>query len=355
MSNQILPFCPTDTGTNILDPVDYAADSQRLIGNQPGIARSALNNTPLRQSSFVVSQLAQYMVNKLGISVLDDADTTKLLAQMTATLTVLPPVFNKYTSGSGTHNCSIYFFIASGSASAGATYTNNSVTFTVAATVASATLIRMTGNGSPTISGTLTKASGTGDATLTFYAMRAPRFIDVEGVGGGGGGAGGGSSGQSGGATGGSTLFGTSLIVAAGGSGGTIFAGVAQGGAVGGGINLGGLAGIAVQGNGGGSGYTGNNGASPGAGSVFGGGGPSGSGNASTNSGGGGGGGAATNSAANTGGGGASGGWVRARITSPLMSYNYSVGGKGIGGGAGTNGAVGGDGADGVLLVNESF
>lgn len=60
------------------------------------------------------------------------------------------------------------FEITSGSATVGATYTNNTQTFTVLKTIASATRIFMSGTGAPSASGTLTKASGTGDATLTF-------------------------------------------------------------------------------------------------------------------------------------------------------------------------------------------
>ena len=60
------------------------------------------------------------------------------------------------------------FEITSGSATVGATYTNNGQTFTVLRTIASQTRIFMSATGAPTASGTLTKTSGTGGATLTF-------------------------------------------------------------------------------------------------------------------------------------------------------------------------------------------
>jgi hypothetical protein len=60
--------------------------------------------------------------------------------------------------------------VSSASATVGATYTNNSQTFTVLATIASATTLYMLATGAPGASGTLTKASGTGDATITFSA-----------------------------------------------------------------------------------------------------------------------------------------------------------------------------------------
>lgn len=65
---------------------------------------------------------------------------------------------------------SYIFTISSGSATAGATYTNNSVTFTVVETISTQTTLVCTASGPPTASGTLTKASGTGDSTITFSA-----------------------------------------------------------------------------------------------------------------------------------------------------------------------------------------
>ncbi len=62
------------------------------------------------------------------------------------------------------------FTVTSASATAGATYTNNGVTYTVLATISSATTLYLSGNGAPAASGTLTKASGTGDSTITFSA-----------------------------------------------------------------------------------------------------------------------------------------------------------------------------------------
>ena len=63
------------------------------------------------------------------------------------------------------------FTITSGNATAGATYTNNSQTFTVLQTISSGTTLVCSGTGASQASGTLTKASGTGDSTLTFSAV----------------------------------------------------------------------------------------------------------------------------------------------------------------------------------------
>lgn len=63
------------------------------------------------------------------------------------------------------------FTVTSANATAGATYTNNSVTFTVLTTIAAGTTLTCSASGAPAASGTLTKASGTGDATITFSAF----------------------------------------------------------------------------------------------------------------------------------------------------------------------------------------
>lgn len=58
---------------------------------------------------------------------------------------------------------------------AGATYTNNTFTFTVVSYAAN--VLICTGTGYPTSSGTLTKASGTGDATLAYTAFTATYVV----------------------------------------------------------------------------------------------------------------------------------------------------------------------------------
>lgn len=365
-TNNFLEFA-TGGSANVEDQATYAADSQRTDGNQSGVARSAFVNKALRQANFVTSNLAQVMANFTGSDVLDNAVTAQFLQTLTATLQRLPPVITKYTSGSGNHNLSYYFFCASANATAGATYTNNGVTYTVSATIASGTLLRATGNGAPSVSGTLTKSGGTGDTTITFYAVRSPIMLEVEMVGGGGGGSGSGRTSSVGidGGNGGNTTFGTTLLVANGGSGGSYSVGGAGGSA-----SLGtGPSGTAVAGGAGQSGnFTalsttnnpagGNGGVTPFGGA--GGGGPNQSAGvaAATNSGSGGGGGGNGVSGANnsnSGGGGGAGGYVHAKITTILSTYAYAVGALGTAGAAGTDGFAGAAGAAGQILVTEHF
>jgi hypothetical protein len=76
------------------------------------------------------------------------------------------------------------FTVTSANATVGATYTNNGVTFTVVATISSGTTLLCSGPASylsnglqPLASGTLTKASGTGDSTITFSAASYPPLV----------------------------------------------------------------------------------------------------------------------------------------------------------------------------------
>lgn len=369
MANNFLTFCPTDTGTNLLTQADYSVDTDRTNGNQPGVARSKLVNKAMRQSAFVSSQLAQFVADNTGTDVLDNGITAQFLAQLTAVLGTKTQLVDRYTSGSGTHNLSYYFSIVSGSATAGATYTNNGITYTVRSTVASATSIVMSGSGAPTATGTLTKASGTGDATLTFYVAQAPKSLKITVIGGGAGGGGAAGSGGSptSGVAGSNSTFGTSLLTANGGAlgptGGTSAGG--NGGAVtinspaieflsatggaGAAANIGLASGFAPGGNGGssmlgGAGRGGAIGAAGGAGAT------------NTGAGGGAGGaGAGSGAGIGSGAGGGSGGAIVAIINGPAASYAYSVGGGGAGGNAGTGGGAGGAGGSGVIIVESRY
>jgi hypothetical protein len=60
------------------------------------------------------------------------------------------------------------FTVTAAAATIGAKYTNNSQTFTVLGTIAAGTTLVCSATGTPAASGTLTKSSGTGDATITF-------------------------------------------------------------------------------------------------------------------------------------------------------------------------------------------
>lgn len=276
--------------------------------------------------------------------------------------------YTRQYAGSGTYGLSYYFVVSTATVVAGATYTNNGQTFTIAENVTAGTLILCrSSTGAPAASGTLTRASGTGDATVTFTAFLAPLYIKVSLVGGGGGGGGSGTSGGTAGGAGGNSTFATPQLVANGGAGGARNGGFTAGGIVsigsaarvvysaqgGGGsgaqiVNATSTCGL--HGSAGGSSFFGGAGGggdySPGVGQAA----QSGTGS------GGGGAGAGNTAGCSTGAGGAAGGYVCAifGIASALnATYAYVVGTGGSAGTAGAAGAAGGAGADGTLTIEE--
>lgn len=280
--------------------------------------------------------------------------------------TFFPPTYQEFLSGSGTYDPTYCFYISSGSATAGATYTNNAATFTIYQTVSSSLTVCGQGTNTPSDSGTLTKTSGTGDATLTFSSYASPLYLEIEAVGPGGGGSGAGTTTSAGAGQdpASDTTFGSSFITAAKGKGG--LANGADGG-VGGACTLGtGVVGQKITGgkgsggSGTGSAQVTNMGAAGGA-SALGGTGGGGAFNsnglaAPVNTGGGGGGaGSASSSLQTAGTGGGAGATCRVKFQFPAASYAYNVGPAGTGGTAGTSGNPGGDGGSGRIAVWEHF
>ena len=74
--NEILPFAAEaqESLGEVLSLSAYQADTQRLRGNQPGIARLELVNTVLRQVSHVSAGTAQFIANRYASGVKDDGD-----------------------------------------------------------------------------------------------------------------------------------------------------------------------------------------------------------------------------------------------------------------------------------------
>jgi len=269
------------------------------------------------------------------------------------------PSIQRFTS-SGTYNKDLTFIISSGNATAGATYTNNGNTFTVLNTVASATQVVMIAGASlPTGSGTLTKATGTGDATLTFSQYLAPLYIKVSAVGPGGGGGGSGSSAPGGAGSGTATTFGSIISCPGGGAGGALGS---PGGSPGAAPTISSLGTVVVSVPGGGGGDTSstlNVSGGVGGSSFYGGGGAPGidtGGNAGSANTGGGGGGAGGGTGIAPGGGGGSGSFAEVNITgSSLSTITVTLGTVGSAGTPGGGGNSGGAGGSGVVIVSEFY
>lgn len=370
VENDFLPFCPTNTGTNLLTVSDYTAATGRTSGQVPGVASSQLNNTALRQATYITSQIAQFIANITNTGLIDNATPAQLLSQIGATLQFFPPVLTTLLSGTGTLNLTYLFMIATGNATAAATYSDGTTTFTVTETISSGLLLTATGPTAPVSWGTLTKLTGTGDATITYYATRAPIAVRVRGSAGGGGG--GGSSNATDGGTGGAgsdSSFGTGLISlthGAGGPGGTTSGG--QHNAVGGGSGSLGTGPVGILFAGGDGQQVNNNLGSYGEGrgggtGMFGGAGSGGSpgqsgtaGKANTGAGGGGAG-CATDGSQGGGGGGAGQGCdcLLSAANIAVSTFPWVVGGGGTAGAAGTGGVVGAVGGSGFWEVTQFY
>lgn len=85
-ANQILQFGATASGGNLLTQAAYAADAQRLIGHQPGIARQELENKVLRQVSIVAAALAQVVADRQTTDIDDSMSLATLVSIFGANL-----------------------------------------------------------------------------------------------------------------------------------------------------------------------------------------------------------------------------------------------------------------------------
>lgn len=83
-ASQILRFCQNDSGTNLQSQAAYLADSQRLVGNQPGTARAPFVNKAMRQSSLMSAGLANWIARLQNTDVVDTLTDTNIGDMMQA-------------------------------------------------------------------------------------------------------------------------------------------------------------------------------------------------------------------------------------------------------------------------------
>lgn len=93
MSNEFLPFS-ADVSANVLTQSAYAGDSQRLTGNQPGIARAQLVNKAIRQATVMVAGIGQFIANRQVNNMTDSLSSTQvenyLKDSLVSRISVLP-------------------------------------------------------------------------------------------------------------------------------------------------------------------------------------------------------------------------------------------------------------------------
>lgn len=294
-------------------------------------------------------------------------------SQPNSALTLTAPSVRRFTA-TGTTTGYLFTISTSSTVAVGDTYTNNGNTYTVlgALTAQTGQVLFMSQAAAPLASGTLTRATGAGTASITYTSnvplatytpptSPAPLWVEIEMTGGGGGG--GAASTTSGIGTAGTvSIFGANIINCGAGGPGDSNAATAGGG-------TGGTATVASSGTvqivRADSGPFGQGSQSPvssvggqGGSNAFGGAGAGGFGGAqagkaaiaNTGAGGGGGGG---NASGGGGAGGGAGGYAKVIMSSLATSYPYIVGVKGLGGSPGIT--AGGNGADGIIIIKEFY
>lgn len=85
--NKIYDFA-RDPAASVLSDIDYENDGQREIGNQVGIAKRTLVNKALRQSAYIASALAQYVVDTVDETVQDSDSVDIFIANLIASMKI---------------------------------------------------------------------------------------------------------------------------------------------------------------------------------------------------------------------------------------------------------------------------
>ena len=134
------------------NPVFSSGSATSFMASSEWVDHTYLTNSDYSYPAKIYKSSGGYQVRTAGLPALASSPTLTL------------PATYFYT-----------FTVTAANATIGATYTNNGITYTVAATIAAGTTLTMTATTSQVPTGaTLTKASGTGDATITFSSVVSP-------------------------------------------------------------------------------------------------------------------------------------------------------------------------------------
>jgi hypothetical protein len=172
------PNIPADTTVSSIDRYNFA-----LPGTANGYSFAVHSST---QRTFTVHSSTSYIFTvspasaTVGSTYTNNGHTYTVLSTITGGTTLStsstadPNPSGTLTLASGSGDATITFssFTYGGAnATSGATYTNNGQTFTVNTTLTNGVSLSTSGPNDPLASGTLTLASGTGDATITFTSF----------------------------------------------------------------------------------------------------------------------------------------------------------------------------------------
>lgn len=189
-ANQILLFSPNDIGTNLLSQAAYSAASDRLNGNQPGVASARLNNKALRQASLMASGLAQFIADRQGTDVVDTLTPAQIAAMLASSSTgQLVKVSRILVSGTWTPDARTRFWIAEvvgGGGAGGGGFATTGSTYSVGSGGGSATRGIISGTSLTPVTVTI-GAAGAGASGAAGGNGGATSFGGSQAPGGGGG------------------------------------------------------------------------------------------------------------------------------------------------------------------------
>lgn len=149
-------------------PTAVSVAGQGVVFRHNGTSLSqayTLNTTSAQTINGVASGSYILQTNGETLQLVSDGSNWQIVNHITVTPWVDAGVMNP------TSTSAYIFTITSSSVTAGAVYTNNSQNYYVTLTIASLTTLTASGTGAPLSSGTLTKVSGTGPATIAFSAV----------------------------------------------------------------------------------------------------------------------------------------------------------------------------------------
>ena len=174
MANDILKFAPNGTTSDLLTQGEYNADADRLVGNQAGIARRKLVNKVLRQCAFISNGFAEYLISKVGGDVLDNNDTTALVAKITAAFTYT------FTNANNIINGNMDFWQRGTSVSVTATNTYTADRYVGVMAGSTATVARQSTTGSESFNAKyFLRAAVTSSVGISNFNQLAQRIEDV--------------------------------------------------------------------------------------------------------------------------------------------------------------------------------
>lgn len=96
-TNSILRF--GENATSILSQTEYQDDAQRLIGHQPGPARSTLENKVLKQVSAIAAGVAEFIADNQANNVTDLLDRETLAQYLSAAIVAAIPSATSNVAG----------------------------------------------------------------------------------------------------------------------------------------------------------------------------------------------------------------------------------------------------------------